>query len=245
MSLRLCDTQPLWLTPTFQHHCINALCLCHTSHWFENSSPQLTPTRQLSADPGALEPSLPIMSSAPPLPHRAINLWHLSDTEQESLSPFVPPRSLRLSCVLNFLLCKSSQTNMRPASGAGEDVSSSYYSSNVWSLNLSNLFQTPTPPTLSFYLLLHPLFLSFLSSCLALKVITVRCCCVLGAGPEVKQFYFKLQQGSSCLLSPERNYAVWLIFCPHSLAVLAVLPPLANIKFKLFNVIFWLFVQEE
>lgn len=222
----MCDTQPRWLTPTFQHRCIDALCLCDTNHWFENSSPQLTPTRQLSADPGVLEPSLPIMSSTPPLLHWAINLWHLSDTEQESLSPFVPPCSLRLSCVLNFLLCKSSQTNMRPASRAGEDVSSSYYSSNVWSLNLSNLFQPP-PSTLSFYLLLHPLFLSRLP-------------------PGFENHYSQMLLCSGCWpSSPERNYAVWLLFCPHSLAVLAVLPPVANINFKIFHVIFWLFVHEE
>lgn len=196
MDLRLCDTQPLWLTPTFQHHCIGAQCLCHTEPliWEQLSSADADQTTvSWSRSTGAIPPYHVLQPSSPPLPHRAINLWHLSDTEQESLSPFVPPCSLRLSCVLNFLPCKSSQTNMWPASGAGEDVSSSYYSSNVWSLNLSN------PPTLSFYLLLHPLFLSRLLLPGFENHYSCRCC-VLGAGP-------------SCLLSPERNYAVWLIFC--------------------------------
>lgn len=163
------------------------------------SSPQLTPTRQLSADPGALEPSPTIMSSTLPLLHWAINLWHPSDTEQESLLPSVPPCSLRLPCVLwTFYGVNQAKQTCRLQTGLERCL--------LLILFLKCLVSKSVNP---FFFLESPFFLPSLASSVSLFTSLFWLwkslqsdVVVLGAGPEVKKFCFKYLQGSSCLFSP-------------------------------------------
>lgn len=99
-----------------------------------------------------------------PLLHGAINLWHPSDTEQESLSPSVPPCSLLPPCVLwTFYGVNQAKQTRRLQTGLGKSLLLILFLICLASKSVKPffVFSFQTTPTF-FYLLLHLLFHSLL-----------------------------------------------------------------------------------
>lgn len=182
------------------------------------SPPQLTPTRQPSAHPEALEPSLP--SCPPPL------LAH------KSHKPVTP---LRHRTGVTFSFCAFPAHFSFYRVSRAKQMSASFFSYHFSVFRCLN--HDPCQPLFSLF---SRLPLPFTSSCILTSVV------VLAVGPEVKQFQafcFELQRGASSpsLLSPEERHAgagpasvVSDPLCPrciclHSLATLPASPPQANI----------------